>query len=147
MMIRIPERCPKPIADEVRAAFGLFWLDHSSALNRIRIAIELLLTKMGVKRHGQKSGGGRTRLSLDSRIAILRSKKPKLTWLCDQLLAVKHLGNAGSHPGDVQIKDVFDGFDILEQILNDTYSNDASLLAKMVRQINKRKGPRRNDKC
>ncbi|MFO0849924.1 MAG: DUF4145 domain-containing protein [Gemmataceae bacterium] len=145
-MIRVPDECPKPIANEVRAAFGLFWMDHSSALNRIRNAIELLLTEMGVKRHGQKAGGGRTRLSLDSRIALLRSKKPKLSGLCDQLLAVKHLGNAGSHPGDVQVKDVFDGFDILEQILNDTYANHASVLAKMVKQINQRKGPRKNDR-
>ena len=33
-------------------------------------------------------------------------------------MAVKHLGNAGSHPGlKVEARDVFDGFDILEKIL------------------------------
>jgi hypothetical protein len=64
-MIRVPASCPDVIRDEVQASFALFWLDHSSSLNRIRNAIELLLTEMGVKRHGRKSGGGRTRLSLD----------------------------------------------------------------------------------
>ena len=95
-LIQIPEGCPKPIQQEVVFAFALFWLDHSSALNRIRNAIELLLTEIGIKRHGKKPGGGRTRLPLDSRIQILRSKKPSLSGLCDRLLAVKHLGNAGS---------------------------------------------------
>jgi len=125
------------------AAFGLYWQDHAAALNRIRNAIESLLTEMGIKRHGKKTGGGRTKLTLDSRIQVLRAKKPSLSGLCDRLLAVKHLGNAGSHPGDVHIDDVFDGFDILEQVLHDIYSDDASVLAKMVKQINQRKGPRK----
>jgi hypothetical protein len=142
-MIYIPKGCPKPIRQEVLAAFALFWLDHSSSLNRIRNAIELLLTEMRVKRHGKKEGGGWTRLALDSRIQVLRSKKPALSGLCDRLLAVKHLGNAGSHPGAVHIDDVFDGLDILEQVLNDLYTNHASALAKMVKQINQRKGPRK----
>lgn len=141
-MIRVPETCPEEIRSEVQASFALFWLDHSSALNRIRNAIELLLTEMGVKRHGQRSGGGRTRLSLDSRIQVLRSKKPSLSDLCDRLLAVKHLGNAGSHPGDVHREDVFDGLDILEHILLERYENPQGRLARMVRQINKRKKPR-----
>lgn len=141
-LIRIPKECPLEIRREVEAAFGLFWLDHSSALNRIRNAIELLLTKLGVRRYGKKAGGGRRRLPLDSRIVVLQSKKPSLSSLCDRLQAVKHLGNAGSHPGDVNINDVFDGFDILDQVLNDIYTNHASELAKMVKQINQRKGPR-----
>jgi hypothetical protein len=46
-LIHIPDGCPAPIRQEVVAAFGLYWLDYSSALNRIRNAIELLLTEMG----------------------------------------------------------------------------------------------------
>lgn len=60
------------------------------------------------------------------------------------MVAVKHLGNAGSHAGEkVARKDVFDGFDILERVLNDMYTDHETELAKMVAQINKRKGPRK----
>lgn len=141
-MIQIPKECPKEIRREIVAAFALFWADNSSSLNRIRIAIELLLTELGVRRQSAKQGK-RTRLSLDSRIQILRSEKTQLSDLCDRLLAVKHLGNAGSHPGDVKEEDVFDGFDILERVLHDIYSDIESILSKMVREINRRKGPRK----
>lgn len=142
-MIHLPKRCPEDIVKEARAAFALFWCDHASSLNRVRNAIELLLTAMGVKRHGRRSSGGRTRLSLDSRISVLRAARPSLGDLCDRLLAVKHLGNAGSHPNDVERKDVFDGLDILEYVLAERYDNPQGRLGKMVREINRRKGPRR----
>jgi hypothetical protein len=142
-LIEIPPACPKPIRREVEAAFGLYWHDHGASLNRIRVAIELLLTDTGVKRYGKKKKGGRYQLVLDQRIEVLRSTKPSLSGLCDSMLAVKHLGNAGSHPEEVKRDDVFDALDILEQVLLETYSNPESELAKMVRQINKRKGPRK----
>ena len=60
--------------------------------------------------------------------------------------AVKHLGNAGSHPGiKVTDDDVFDGFDILERVLQDMYSDDSSELSRTVTQINMKKGPRKKD--
>ena len=90
-MIQIPKLCPKPVRQEIEAAFSLFWVDYAASLNRIRNVIEIILTEMGVKRFGRK-GGKRTRLSLDSRIQALQSKKPAASELCDRLLAVKHLG-------------------------------------------------------
>jgi hypothetical protein len=98
---------------------------------------------MGIKRYGTKKTGGRSMIALDGRIKILRNKRASLADLCDRLLAVKHLGNAGSHPGDVHEEDVFDGLDILEHVLNETYGKHASVLARMVNQINARKGPRK----
>lgn len=145
-MIRIPQSCPDNIRGELLAAFALFWLDHASSLNRIRNAVELLLTAVGVKRKVIKTNGKFGILSLDARIKLLRSKNANMTDMCDRLLAVKHLGNTGSHPGSVHIDDVFDGFDILEQVLDDTYSKQVSVLAKMVKQINQREGPRKKNK-
>jgi len=142
-LIRVPANCPVGILVEVRSAFSLFWCDFASCLNRIRNAIELLLNEMGVKRYGIKGDGKRARMSLDNRIGFLRSKEAKLGDLCDRLLAVKHLGNAGSHPGNVKKEDVFDGFDILEHVLLEKYENPHSQLSHMVKQINKRKGPRK----
>jgi len=142
-MITIPKTCPKEIRSEINAAFALFWTDHASSLSRIRNAIELLLTAIGIKRKTKKVNGKYVRLTLDSRITILRAKNANMTDICDQLLAVKHLGNAGSHPSSVGIDDVFDGLDILEQLLDDIYAKQSSIIVKMVKQINQRKGPRK----
>lgn len=141
-LIKLPEQCPEPIAKEVRVAFRLFWVDPPSCLNRIRVCVEMLLTELGVKQFDPPSNGKRRRLNLHERIEELRKKKPALGPLCDKLLAVKYLGNAGSHPGEIEADSVFDGFDILEHILHERFENRESVIAKMSREINRKKGPR-----
>lgn len=152
-LIQIPEDCPKDVRSEVVRAFTLFWCDHASSLNRIRNALELVLTNLGVPNSfasAKKQQPGAPppkkkvqRASLHQRIERLAKDKPKLREICVRMMAVKHLGNAGSHPGDVDIEDLFDGFDILEHVLVETYAMQTSVLAKMVKEINKRKGPRK----
>lgn len=160
-MLHIPERCPKEVRSEVEAAFALFWSDYAASLNRIRNALELVLTDLGVSRGKMsvkklKPGSPPrlpgspppkkklTRLSLHQRIELLEKKKPVLKDLCERMMAVKHLGNAGSHPGVVvEIDDVFDGLDILDRVLIDMYSGHPRELTRTVKQINQRKGPRK----
>lgn len=148
-IIQIPPTCDKGISEELRCAFDVFWIDAAACLNHIRQATELILTMLKVprttlatRRPGATSAR-RVDLSLHSRIDKLKSARPKLADLCERLMAVKHLGNAGSHPGEVTREDVFDGFDIMERILDDLYSNNDSNLAKIVREINSRKKPRK----
>jgi len=141
-MFRIPKNCPERISSEVRAAFSLYWHDLSSCLNHLRIAVELLLTDMGINRYAKKKDGRRSRLSLHKRIDLARSKQPKLIDLCDDLLAVKWLGNEGSHPGDVTRGAVFDALDILEHVLRERFDKPRSAIAKISKAINRRKGPR-----
>ncbi|HEX3148647.1 MAG TPA: DUF4145 domain-containing protein [Gemmataceae bacterium] len=78
------------------------------------------------------------------RIELLEKKRPNMKEICEKMMGLPHLGNAGSHSGEkVDRKDVIDGFDILERVLHDKYSTHDGELAKMVAQINKRKGPRK----
>lgn len=160
-MILIPGMCPDDVRDEVVAAFSLFWNDYAASLNRVRNALELLLNNLGAKRGimttktpkpgslPPAAGAAPPKkklfsLTLHQRIERLAKDKPKLIEICDRMMAVKHLGNAGSHPGTmVTIDDVFDGFDILERVLQDMYSEHPGELARAVQQINKRGGPRK----
>jgi hypothetical protein len=148
-LIRLPSDCPQGVQAEVRAAFAAFWADKAACLNHIRQAVELLLTRIRVPRFRMVNTHGvtrRRRRTLHDRIEWLRATRPTCNSLCDQLRAVKHLGNVGSHPGiKVADGDVFDGFDILERILVERYENTGSELAQMVREINRREGPRRAD--
>ena len=46
------------------------------------------------------------------------------------LLAVKWLGNAGSHADNISREKVYDAFDIIEAVLKDVFSRDYSKVAK-----------------
>jgi hypothetical protein len=143
-VIKTPKRCPDKVKAEIDASFLLHWSDHASCLNRIRNALELLLTEMKIPKTTIDKHRSRKLLNLHDRIIALERRKPGLKPLCDRMMAVKHLGNAGSHAGEkVKREDVFDGFDILERVLHDMYSTTDGELSKMVREINKRKGPRK----
>jgi hypothetical protein len=145
-VIRLPADCPGPVEQETARAFALFWVDPAACLNSVRQAVELFLTDIGIpKSHkvAKKSGGRRlVRWNLHDRIELLRNSRSSIGKLCDRLLAVKHLGNAGSHPGDVAPRDALDGFDILEDVLEAVYG-DGDRVGKAVKEINRRRGPRR----
>jgi hypothetical protein len=62
--------------------------------------------------------------------------------LVDMLLAVKWLGNAGSHDGDKPtIADVRMTYDLLEHVLSEIYEKKTGELKAVAKKINKKKGP------
>jgi hypothetical protein len=143
-LFRLPPNCPEQIVQQVRAAFSLYWCDLGSCLNHLRAAVELLLDEMEIERFLKKDGR-ETRISLHARIDILRSRHPKLSSMCDQLTAVKWLGNVGSHVddgGEITHDTVFDAFDILEYVLRERFENTHRFVAKISEEIIKNKGPR-----
>jgi len=46
----VPEKCPEAVATELTKAFALFWFDRGSSANRLRSAVEALLTHRKVQR-------------------------------------------------------------------------------------------------
>jgi hypothetical protein len=54
------------------------------------------------------------------------------------MLAVKWVGNAGSHADDIARDNVYDAFDIIEAVLKDVFSRDYSTVVKTIDAINKR---------
>jgi hypothetical protein len=135
-IFRVPERCPADVAREVQSAFQLFWLDPSSCINRQRAAIELFLTHLRIP--GQTAA--RKPITLHSRIEKLKVKQPDLA---ESLMALKWLGNSGSHPGVVTREDAFDGFDLLEHVLVERYEQHKKQLTKLRKEINRRCGPKK----
>lgn len=137
-----PEKVPRTIRDLVDAAATVFWADGSSAANRIRAAIEELLTKKKIaKTRLSKNGEKRIKLSLHERIDLYGKKDSEGA---EMLKAIKWLGNTGSHEISIPRADVLDGMEILEYALKHIYTKDREQLLKKVRTINKRKGPIRS---
>lgn len=138
----IPDECPSDVESQLKAAFQLFWSDRAASANRLRVAIEDLLTDLGVKRFVITSARKRERLKLHDRIVAFEKKDHDAA---QYLFAIKWLGNTGSH-GDLDElsdDDLLSGFEFMEQLLDSLYTKRASRLMQAARDINRRKGKRR----
>lgn len=132
-----PSKCPKTVQTELASAFSVFLSDASAAANHVRSAIEHLLTALGVKQFHAKS---KTRLpiSLHERILLFGRRNKDIA---DALLAIKWIGNAGSHKSETSLDDVLDAFGIFEVVLEDLFVGHRGEVRKIVSAINKVKGP------
>lgn len=149
MIIALPEKIPEEIAEILHAAFCLFWIDKEACANKLRIAVELLMDEVKIPA-AKKGRDGRERpLSLDARLREFSSISQDAANL---LLAVKWIGNAGSHASLSRLDgdDLLDVFEILEWVLEDTYTGTRKRLAAIAEAINAAKGkperPRRRRK-
>lgn len=139
-LIAMPLNTPKPVVEELEQAFIASWSDFSSAGNRIRVAVERLMDSLKIPKTTVNKNNKRTALSLHSRIEKIKDKYPNTHEL---LLAIKWLGNAGSHSTVLTHEAVFDALDIFEVVLNELYSTHTSTIKTLAKQVNSRKGPRR----
>lgn len=137
-MIRIPSSCPKSVTTEVIGASALFWSSPSSAANRIRAAVEMLMDDRGVPRKGKTKKGTYEDLKLHFRIERFTKRNPEIG---NALLAIKWLGNTGSHSSELKAKDVLDAFELLAHALEEIYDAKSSKLKKLASSIIKKKGP------
>ncbi len=131
-IFQIPEKTPEKVKQSIRGSFSLLFKSSSAAANKIRSALECLLIKIDRKQANE--------MTLHRRIELLGEEHQKIKDFC---LAVKWLGNAGSHCNDnMTIDDVFDGYDILSFILEELYDNKHEKLTAMAETINENRGVR-----
>jgi hypothetical protein len=138
-IIAIPDKTPDPVAAEIRDSFQLFWGDLSSCANRIRAAVEHLLTHQRIPKSRKTKKGARTFLPLHQRIELFQLTKPALA---DKLMAIKWVGNAGSHSTPVKADDILDGYEMLSFVLEELFVRRSAHVSKLAKAINKRRAPR-----
>lgn len=137
-LIHIPSKCPKAVSTPLNESFKLFFSSPSAAANNVRIAIEELLTELKIKRFNI-SNGKRRFINLHQRIDLLPTK---YTQFKDMILAIKWLGNAGSHGHcEVTKDDVMDAYELTEHILGEIYETKVKKLKAIAKKVNKKKGP------
>ncbi|TAJ76735.1 MAG: DUF4145 domain-containing protein [Gallionellaceae bacterium] len=135
-LFTIPAATPVAVSSLIESAFVLSWGDYESCLNRVRTCLELILDGLHIKRFTVKNGR-RERLSLYARIKLAQVKAPSTEPF---LMAVRHLGNAGSHSGGLTREDAFDALDLLEAIVITRYGNQ-KIVNRLAQKIEKNKGP------
>jgi hypothetical protein len=139
-LIAIPSNCPVKVVNELTQAFVAIWGDYSSAGNRVRAAVERLLDALRVPKQTTNTKGRRQPIGLHARFGKIKEKYPEVH---DSLLAIKWLGNAGSHTDALKRDDVCDALDIFESVLAILYSRRPSAIRRLVKTVNARKGPTR----
>ena len=139
-LIAISDSYPGPVVEELRLSFVASWSDFSSAGNHIRSAVERLLDNLREPKNKPKLNkhGKRERQSLHARILGLASRDKELS---ESLLAVKWIGNEGSHSDQLMRDNIFDALDILNVILDDLFVRNRSRVKKLITAINRKKGP------
>ncbi len=131
-LFNLPPDCPSKIAEQLRLTFSLFWLDAPAAANSVRSAVERLLDHLRIAKTAP--GGRKTRLSLHARIERYQKLNPELG---DTLMAVKWIGNEGSHSRELTRPDLVKAFEMLSYVLDKIFDNRATRVAKMAGRINR----------
>ena len=133
-VFQIPENCPDEVSGPLKAAFSIFLMQQGAAANLIRIAVENILTSMGIPTQNDK---GKT-IRLHHRIEKIPEEGSKLA---QNLLAIKFLGNAGSHTFDeVRIKDIEGAFEIMDYVVSELYSDREKTIETIRKSLNKKFG-------
>ncbi|MFC8765850.1 MULTISPECIES: DUF4145 domain-containing protein [Streptomyces] len=132
--------CPKEVGGRVDIAAKILWLDPNSAANRIRSAVEALMDEHGIIRYKPGRRGKPSRISLDERISTFKAALPKHAEAADMLLAVKWIGNVGSHEGVLRVPDVLEGVEFLDHALSLIYDTNRDDIKKRAADVTARRG-------
>ena len=129
---------PKDIKEAMMESFKIYWIDIASCANKIRIVIELIMDEQKIAKTYLQSGK-RKGYSLHRRIELFKTTKPDEAEL---LMAIKWIGNSGSHINDDLTKDdILDAYEILEHVTTKLYEKDSHRLKKLSKSINKKRKP------
>ena len=139
-LFKIEEEIPQIVGEQMNLAFSHFFNDLSSCANRIRNSIELILDdlKAPIK---AKNNAGKTYYfkTLHQRIEHYQKRNTSLAKL---LLALKIIGNEGSHVGEMEYNDILDAFEILEELLEFAYIKKRKRVALIAHEIVLKNKPR-----
>lgn len=136
-IIELPPRCPEDVTLELKAAFSLFWSHQAACASRIRVALEYLMNHIGIPKRKKGGNGKFFDLTLHARIDAFAKKDPTIG---SQLMALKWLGNTGSHDSNVSATDLIDAFEILEHALREVIGGHSAKVAALAKKLIKKHG-------
>lgn len=142
-MIALPKEVSENVAEQINLSFSHYYNDLSSCANRIRNGIELILDDLNAPKWRKTNAGLKQVFkTLHSRIEHYGNRNKNIS---DHLLALKIIGNEGSHIGVIESDDILDAYEILEQLIEFTYIKKNKRIAELVKGIVTRKKPRSKD--
>ena len=135
-LIAFPDATPPKVAALVESASSVLLSDPAAATTRIRTAIEVLLDEQRIRKTTINKRGVRVRLFAHDRIKLLESKNKEAS---DQLMAMKNIGNVGTHEGEpLPLAWVLDGIELFARAIELIYDRREAELARRAAEINRR---------
>ncbi len=136
-----PDKTPDDVRILVQSASSVLLSDTSAAANRMRSAVESLLDARKVRRLPPGRRGAKYRLSTDRRIKEFSVENNEVA---DLLMAIKWIGNAGSHESrPLSLSVVLDGIELFAHAIHLLYDDTPQALQRRAARINRRRGPDR----
>ncbi len=139
-LFAVPKFVPQIIAEAVIDSFKTFWLDPSSCANKIRTAVEVVLTHKKVRKIEIKNNK-KKHLTLHKRIQLFKISHPSAA---EKLEAIKWIGNEGSHSNKTSKEDLIDAYDILSSLLHQLYETETERIVKLSKKIVSKQNPLRS---
>lgn len=137
-LIRVPPETPWDVKLHIQKAFELYWMDLGASANRLRVGVETLLDNFKIPRQGVSASGSKPkRLDLFERIEAFKAHAPDHAETLD---ALRHVGNVGSHEGNIEQEVLLDAFSILEHAVSELYGKNSEVIDAMRKKIIKGKG-------
>ena len=133
-LLSLPEAVPQNVRNAIDRAAPIIFIDPSSAATVLRASIELFLTNWGIAAYDKND----RRINLHKRIELWKTETGNQE-VGEQLLAIKWIGNSGSHEGEpLSVRAVVDGLEFFEAAFNELIV--APELKARVRAVNEAKG-------
>lgn len=111
-------------------SFELFWVEPESGMNCVRRIIEGTLDNFGVPKTFLTKAGNERRTTLINRIDVFLSTDEHVA---ESLMALRKIGNIGSHGGEINREMVLDAYELLDDCMRHLY--DLSPVQKLELQV------------
>jgi hypothetical protein len=124
----------KELKNKIIESFALYYADNGACANKIRQTLEVIMDEHNVPRNNGKGNP----LTLHARILKFKEHYPNLA---DHLLAVKIIGNSGSHEGEERVEDddLRDAFRVFHYCLNQLYDKSYEEIKAITDRIHKKR--------
>lgn len=132
----LPADTPKQVIDRIKEAEQILLTDPNAAANRFRLAIEEVMNEYGVHRF-QIQKHKRVRLTTHARLLDFKKYENSIV---DAFMAVKWIGNQGSHEDTLNVGDLLTAAEILKFGLEALYGDSEAEMARKIKNILKQKG-------
>lgn len=137
-IINVPKKCPLEVEQPLLESFSLFWAHPEACATRIRVSLEHLMSHLGIPKRRKTNKGKFMDLSLHGRLDMFSTKNSQAGI---QLMALKWLGNAGSHEaGNVSKNDLLDAYEIYEHALAELIDKRSAQVTALAKKLTKKHG-------
>ncbi len=131
-LIPVPGDAPYEIKKLLKRCFALYWVDTSAAANAMRASLEALMDDMKVPTSETTKAGKVVSIYLHRRIELWAETHKDYADLC---LALKEVGNLGSHGETVREKHFFGALEIYSHVLQQLFENNAAKMKELAEKI------------